>query len=156
MLPERRTAGTTSPSVHRAAGMGVGALVETRWLLRVVVRAGGGGGEIPQGAVALCGGSGISCEVKMSPGESGQREGLKDWCSLGGAEGPSAGLGAVVLGRELLQGAASGGDGLMPSQNVCVLSKASSSLFLQLVHHEDAIPAPYSAVPLACAAGAWR
>lgn len=117
---------------------------------------GGGGGEIPQGAVALCGGSGISCEVKMSPGESGQREGLKDWCSLGGAEGPSAGLGAVVLGRELLQGAASGGDGLMPSQNVCVLSKASSSLFLQLVHHEDAIPAPYSAVPLACAAGAWR
>lgn len=50
MLPEGRTVGTTSPSVHRAAGMGVGALVETRWLLRVVVRAGGGGGGNPSGS----------------------------------------------------------------------------------------------------------
>lgn len=50
MLPEGRTAGTTSPSVHRAAGMGVGALVETRWLLRVVVRAGGGGNPSGSGS----------------------------------------------------------------------------------------------------------
>lgn len=55
--------------------------------------------------------------------------------------------------RELFNAASSGGDGLCGRVGA---EESVSLLFPQLSHHEDAVPAPRSAEPLAGAAGAWR
>lgn len=68
--------GLQLPACTAARCRGRGVLVEARRLLRFVVP--GEWGGYTSGVVALSGGNGISYEVKMSPGESGQTEGPKD------------------------------------------------------------------------------
>lgn len=78
--------GTTSPSAHRVAGGRWG-----RGAVAAEICSPEGKGRVPQGAGAVCGGSGTSYEVQMVSGVSGWGEGL-NWCCLVGAEGSSAGL----------------------------------------------------------------
>lgn len=91
----------------------------------------------------------------MSRGSLGRERDWRTGALSGVLRVPQLGWGPWCWGGSRLQGAASWGHGLVSPTNMWVLSKVFSLLLLQFFHHEDAIPAPCSAVPLACAAGAW-
>lgn len=92
---------------------------------------------------------GSCAEVKISPGRPDrQRDG-----EIGALRGVLRVPGRAGGAAQLFAAASSGGVGLCGREGA---EESFSLLFLQLFHHEDSVPAPRSAEPLAGAAGAWR